>query len=320
MTTNNSAQRSQPGPVAQQSAQIQSSKQQITTPHINEQQPPVKKDNWGFADKTFWEWIILTGTLLAAIGAIAIPFVVTIIGLNFTQKIAQQQAQSSERQHQTDLQIAQDQEREAALQSYLDHMLDLLLNNKLRESKQGDEVRNIAYARTLTVLRRLDPARKGSLLRFLYDAGLLGVSIVFSGNDLRDLTVLDQSIVRLEDADLSNASLSGFTLFGANLSGVNLTKANLSLADLIQVNLSGASLVGTNLDRAILDLSNLSNVDLSNTNLVGANLRKADLTNANLYQTDLSYANLHSATVTDKQLAKAKSLKGATMPNGTIHL
>ena len=30
-------------------------------------------------------------------------------------------------------------------------------------------------------------------------------------------------------------------------------------------------------------------------------------------------ANLNNAKVTDKQLATAKSLSGATMPNGSIH-
>ena len=42
-----------------------------------------------------------------------------------------------------------------------------------------------------------------------------------------------------------------------------------------------------------------------------ANLRGADLSNVNL-----SGANLKGANVTEEQLAKCKSLKGAIMPNG----
>jgi uncharacterized protein YjbI with pentapeptide repeats len=45
--------------------------------------------------------------------------------------------------------------------------------------------------------------------------------------------------------------------------------------------------------------------------LQGANLWKAILTCA-----DLSNANLKGAKVTDEQLIQAKSLEGATMPNG----
>src|SRR5947209_280912 len=82
--------------------------------YTNHKLPPVPKKksiNWGFAHRSFWEWILLLGTLFAAIGAIAIPFVVTIIGVNFTQQQAQLSIAASERQHQTDLQIARDQQR-----------------------------------------------------------------------------------------------------------------------------------------------------------------------------------------------------------------
>ena len=49
--------------------------------------------------------------------------------------------------------------------------------------------------------------------------------------------------------------------------------------------------------------------DLSGKNLSGANLRGASL----------EWADLEGANVTDDQLAQAKSLKGATMPDGTKH-
>jgi hypothetical protein len=50
-----------------------------------------------------------------------------------------------------------------------------------------------------------------------------------------------------------------------------------------------------------------------------ADLRWADLRGANLSRADLSWATLIIARVTDEQLAQAKSLKGATMPDGTKH-
>jgi uncharacterized protein YjbI with pentapeptide repeats len=43
-------------------------------------------------------------------------------------------------------------------------------------------------------------------------------------------------------------------------------------------------------------------------------MQKADLEEANLVRADLTGAN-----VTEEQLNKAKSLKGAIMPDGSIH-
>jgi len=73
--------------------------------------------------------------------------------------------------------------------------------------------------------------------------------------------------------------------------------------------LTGADLKKTDLSRCALP-----NVDLSGADLRGADLRNVGLTGANL-----KGADLNNAKVTDKQLATAKSLSGATMPNGSIH-
>ena len=53
-------------------------------------------------------------------------------------------------------------------------------------------------------------------------------------------------------------------------------------------------------------------VDLAGTNLTGANLAGADLTGANLSRADMSSAR----GITEAQLQQAKSLAGATMPDG----
>ena len=59
-----------------------------------------------------------------------------------------------------------DNQRETALQEYIDKMSELLLQKNLRESAEEDEVRKIARVRTLTILPRLDARRKGSVLHF----------------------------------------------------------------------------------------------------------------------------------------------------------
>jgi uncharacterized protein YjbI with pentapeptide repeats len=67
----------------------------------------------------------------------------------------------------------------------------------------------------------------------------------------------------------------------------------------------------------------VSDTDLSRANLEGADLSGANLSNANLSGANLSGANLSGANLTDasgitnEELdQQAKSLKGATMPNG----
>ncbi len=267
--------------------------------------PQHKKHRWkAFKDNFPFNWLNLLGVL-------AIPFVVTFVGLNLTQQIALQQTQASERQHLTDLQIANDQQQEATLQTYLDRMSELLLTNKLGESKPGDAVRNVARARTLTALRRLDPVRKGLLVQFLAD------SFLIENRQPSDSSLIEkkQPIVDMQDADLTHADLE---------------YANLYNTYLLNTNLSGADLSGAILDHAYLTAADFSKVtqsncaDFSYASLVGANFSGAnlsyaildhtDLRAANLYGADLSYADLSGATVTKEQLAEAKSLEGTILP------
>ncbi len=202
--------------------------------------------------KTLWDWLQL----------LFIPAILTLGAVWFT----------SRQNH--DLEIAADNQREAALQAYLDKMSELLLEKDLRQSQPGDEVRTIANVRTLTVLPQLDPLRKRSVLRFLQEAGLID----------RGKTIVN----------LSSANLRFAVLYGATLSDTDLSRINLR---------------DTNLSRARLDGADLGEADL----------RDADLRGANLEGANLSQVDLRGAKVTPEQLATAKSLKGATMPDGSIH-
>src|SRR5205823_2475358 len=128
----------------------------------------------GFSGQTLWDWLQLLGIL-------AIPLVVALASILFSvqqAELAQQQHQQdqhlADRQHQQDQQQALDQQRATILQTYLDNIQNVLLNYNLLKSKQGDNVAILARARTLTALQGLDPARKGHLLTFLYEARLIG--------------------------------------------------------------------------------------------------------------------------------------------------
>lgn len=79
------------------------------------------------------------------------------------------------------------------------------------------------------------------------------------------------------------------------------------------------SLKGANLSDTDLSGIDLSRADLSGVNLSGADLSGADLFETDLSDADLSRANLQGANVTNEQLAKAKSLQGTIMPDGSKH-
>jgi uncharacterized protein YjbI with pentapeptide repeats len=269
----------------------------------------VRSYGTGFERKTIWDWLQL----------LIIPVVLAVAGFSITQ-----------RRDQTDREIATDRLRQVALQEYLDRMTELLLKENLRKSEPDAEVRNIARARTLTVLSGLDADRKRSLLQFLSNSRL--ISFI-------DLSEADLTGVHFDFGKMSMAKLSGAKLNGANFDGTDLSEADLSLAELRLVGLSLTNLRNTNLSVADLRKSylvtanltgaNLSQADLDDTKLIGAKLIEADLSGAELQKADLSMAdlsganlsgaNLKRAKVTKKQLDKAKSLQGATMPDGSIH-
>jgi hypothetical protein len=100
----------------------------------------------GFLTKTLWDWMQI----------LIVPVVLAIGGfwLNHIQKSREER--STEMRKRVEQEIAADNQRAAALQAYIDTMSELLFEKGLRESQPEDEVRIIARARTLSVLRGLD--------------------------------------------------------------------------------------------------------------------------------------------------------------------
>jgi hypothetical protein len=244
--------------------------------------------------KTLWDWLQL-------LAALTIPVVVGFGAVWFTTKFSEQQSR-------TEHEIASDNQCETALQAYIDKMSELLLKEHLGELKsENEEVRKIARIRTLTVLRRLDAERKGSVLLFLHESGLIGK---------------DKRIINLTGAILDLAELSGTELSGADLRGANLSGVSMTFAKLISANLSGVILNSTMLQFANLTGADLRETYMNAANLRGANLSGVDLSKTYLTGANLSEANLSGATITQEKLetiSRMGSLKGATMPDGTLH-
>lgn len=194
-------------------------------------------------------------------------------------------SQLEQQQRATTLQTAHNQQQETLLINYINTISDLMVHDKLLTASTLDPATVVAEAQTLAALKQLDPDYKGRLMGFLFNTRLINN---------------DYHIINLTGADLHGAHLSGLdlrdtSLVGANLSAADLQGSNLSYATLSYVNLKGANLTGANLYG-----SEMHNVNLTGTNLSGAYMKDA--------------FNLGTTSFTT-----AKSLTGATMPDGTTH-
>jgi uncharacterized protein YjbI with pentapeptide repeats len=257
-----------------------------------EQAEKTRQSRWGFRGMTVRDWLPIVGALL-------IPVVIAA----GTWGITWQQAKIEDRRAQAERELAEQRAQDEALQAYFDQMSSLLLEKDLRNSEEGDEVRTLAKARTVTILRRLDSSRNSDVLQFLREARLVPTNRYDFPEHIIALNASN-----LSHADLAGVNLDSFDLQGTDLSGADLTDAYLAWSFLRNARLKGANMQGADLHGD----TNLSQADLRNADLSGAILRGATLTNA-----DLRGANLTNAEgLSEEQLAEVKSLEGATMPNG----
>jgi uncharacterized protein YjbI with pentapeptide repeats len=260
------------------------------------QDEETKQSRWGFRGMTVRNWLEL----------LIVPLVLVAIGLLFeNQQAARQQAMEEQQQA-----LAEQRAQDEALQAYLSQMSTLLLEKDLRESKEDSEVRILARARTLTVLKTLDSEHNSDILQFLREAQLIrGTDPVISLNrsNLFDATLsgVDLSGVEMRYANMRRADLSYADLSDANMSCADLSFADLSQASMRGANLSGAFMANADLSPASLDNVNLSNAYMRAADLFAADLSDADLSAADLSDADLRYADLRHAKLSDAILRGA---------------
>jgi len=209
--------------------------------------PPILNHNTGLEDKTLWDRLEL----------VVIPLALALIAfwLNNSEK-------------QNARHLALDIQQDKALRSYVDRMADLLMNDYDRLFQDG-VTRNVASARTLTLLRELDKDRKAEVIKFLYEAKLIqkdNTAIQLTGADLR--------YIDLSHTDLLRCNLSGADLRHANLIGTVLTFSNLRRADLRYANMFGGvfadvDLLYSDLRHAILYFTNLNKAELGYCKVTG---------------------------------------------------
>jgi hypothetical protein len=149
-----------------------------------------------YPKRTLWDWL----ELLIVPAALAIG----VYWLNRRQTEREREAQAAQRerergaqaaQRERELEIERERAQDEALQAYLVHMSQLPLElQRLGDADRAQELLlQVARARTLTVLQRLDGRRKRSVLQFLTEGGLIDRS---------------NPVIGLRGADLSGAALN----------------------------------------------------------------------------------------------------------------
>lgn len=222
--------------------------------------------------RDFWNFLELFGTL-------AIPLLLVYIGDSLQRR---------------NVEIAETNLRETALQGYLDRIAELMLSSEINTLEKDDSrrelIQDIMRTKTLTILRSLgaDRERKGSVIRFLTDANLI-----------RGYIQIDLSSANLSDADLSGIDLSRALLKGADLSNANLSNAELSNAQLDNANLFGANLTSADLTSAFLRNANLTKANLSEAEFSSAKINNADFRGVR--------GKGRISGLTEKQLSSAKN-------------
>jgi uncharacterized protein YjbI with pentapeptide repeats len=313
---------SSPGPIAQQLVRLQGNGQTPSNPPQPTITPgKVLSKRRGKSWKETREWLNVIGVLLIPLLIGAYTIINNIQQTNLAQRQHDSDQHIAQQNRQADVTNQLDQQRETALKTYEDDISSLLLDRHLATSRPGDEVRTIALAKTLEVLRQLDGPRNDHAIQFLLDAKLIGTD--FTAETFHTYNIVDFTFADLTNDDLSGANLSGVNLLGAILSGADLSGADLSGADLNEANLNKANLNkanlnGANLNGANLDGANLDGANLRWTSLVTADLNGADLSGANLNGADLSGADLSGANLNGANLSGA-DLSAAILPNGTRH-
>ena len=202
-----------------------------------------------------------------------------------------------------------DQQKQIILNTYEHDLCDLMFkystlnsyhNGSGSDGEEDDDddddddkdkrVSLVIRTKTLHALRQLDPARKILLIQLLIDSGI-------------------QKRINISHANLSSLIFPPGSFYN-QLRFVHVIARNISLKRL--------SLYQSNFSYSILDESSFHESNCSQADFSYTSLQRTDWINADVTKAVFNYSNLLGANITAQQLAKAQSLQGATLPNGSI--
>jgi hypothetical protein len=250
----------------------------------------------GTGGKTLWDWLEL---LVIPVALAGVAF-----GLNAWQSDRDQRHEDEraarallreQRTAERERRAATDDRREAVLQGYLREISGLMLHEDLLRSRRSEGVRVVARTATLTALRRLDSARKTTVVRFLAEAGLIrepSPKVPLYGADLRGIVFgggsdfADFRGALLDGADFGGGILMEMRFDGASLRRAHFDHSDISGATFADAHASYASFRGT---AAGIDFGNadLRHADFADANFAGARFDGACVSYARFVRADM---------------------------------
>ncbi|MEJ7786459.1 MAG: pentapeptide repeat-containing protein [Solirubrobacteraceae bacterium] len=235
--------------------------------------------------KTLWDWLqLLIVPLVLAAGA---------YGINSAQT-SRDRTREDERAVQQD-RIAAEGRREEALRAYLQQMSGLIADHDLQSDKDSS-LSALASTLTLTVLRQLDGERKGVVVQFVVDAGLMS-NASGKGKSVLDLYRANMRGAKLAGAFLDNVEFGGVDLRGADLHGAIIDGTDFSDSNLRGVDLSDAGPSDTG--KPVFDSTCLTGARFSGANLEGASFKLAEGRDVGFSEAFLDDADFTDARLTE---------------------
>ena len=281
--------------------------------------------DWGLKEK---RWKKLTNeevrpakTAWDVLQLLIVPVMLILIALYFNASQASRDRSREDRRIREDRAIAEDAREDATLDAYVATISSLILNRGLLKAPAGSSVRQVARTATLATVRRLSGSRKGEVVRFLYEAGLLNGRRYYGDLYGRDAPIVDLRGADLRGADLVKASLIGplipdesplipgaSTQGGVALWG-DLRGARFDGAHLKGINFVGANLRGASFKRAVI----------SDTSFAGARLRDASFERAYIFDgVRLNSTDLGNAVFDDASISAGTTFYHALLNNASF--
>ena len=224
----------------------------------------------------------------------------------FTIVFTLQQDASARATREQDQRQADEINRRTMFKDYIDDVKEILLDDDFEYKME----RSLLHIRvqTLTVLESLDPGRKQSVIRFLYENRLLrsneSMRLDLRGANLNGIRFSKSSTTSchlmhlyLPGVYAENIVFDGCFLYSAVFDDASMTGAHFHAC-----NLMSATFLSTNLSQAQFDgnqlyESNFLGAQLTQSTITGGIFQSIDLTNADLYQSSVSHQLLFPPVV-----------------------
>ncbi|CAF1308832.1 unnamed protein product, partial [Didymodactylos carnosus] len=246
-----------------------------------------------------------------------------------------------------DLQLADDIEKSTIFNSYLQDISNLLLKNGLIVYDLGSLI--MARAKTLMILRQIDPKRKRYLIQFLYDSSIIVSSALANYQqisssapsecqlppivpnemiDVGETIISSNQTLDMHGADLSNLAfhsrsrqmLSGIKLTGADFLNASFVRAKLKWSDFSRSSLLDVLYIDSNLSYSLFRSASIVDSLFKDSDARRAIFRQSLLLNTRFVDTILREADFYHAYLVNTTFIRCDLMRTDFSNSHLIHV